>query len=154
MVSNTFFYALIILSGLVVLFVFLRKGQTCTGCSEGFHQLTKATQPSKEAEYRKKKRKELGLKYNYGPASMTDGKVRKFVGTHQPWPGYDKYSLYSTMVSPRNTDNYPYMDTPYNEIMRSCVPSCYSSDQDQDQSKRCLKGCVFLALAETLPPVQ
>ncbi len=154
MASNTFFYALIIVGCLVALFLFLRRGQTCTGCSENFAQklrypTQKSIASSEEAEYRKKKRKELGLYHDYIPAARTDSESNDFVSTgirNEPWPGYDRYSLYSTMVNPPNTDNYPYMDSPYNQEMDGCAMGC--------SNKKCLAGCVFHALAETLPPIQ
>ena len=141
--SNTFFYALIIVGGLIAFFLFLRRGETCASCSENFAQKPSL---SKESEYRKMKRKELGLYHVYVPAAKTDGTFGP-VNTHnQPWPGYDKYSLYSTMVSPPNTDNYPYMDSPYNQVMNLCSSGC--------SDKKCLSECVLHTLAETLPPIQ
>ena len=134
MASETFFNCIIILSGLIVLFLFLRRGQTCASC-ENF---TQKLPLSKESEYRKKKRKELGGYHNHVP---------DFVNTYnQPWPGYDKYSLYSTMVSPPNINNYPYMDSPYNQVMNTCASGC--------SNKKCLEECVLHTLAETLHPIQ
>ena len=138
MASNTFFYALIIVGCLVALFLFLRRGQTCTGCSENFaqklqHPTQKSIASSEEAEYRKKKRKELGLYHDYIPAARTDSEsndseVIGFASTrNEPWPGYYQYSLYSTMVNPPNTDNYPYMHSPYNQEMDGCSPGCSGS---------------------------
>jgi hypothetical protein len=143
--SNTFFYALIIVAGLVVLFLFLKRGQTCTSCSEGFKQ--KSQQSIKESEYRREKRNKSGAYHDYVPATETNNKHYDFKSDYsQPWPGYNKYSLYSPHVSPPNTDNYPYMDSPYNQVMTPCAMGC--------TDKKCLSGCVFHALAETLAPVQ
>ncbi len=157
--SNTFFYALIIVGGLIALFLFLRRGQTCTGCSENFsqklqHPTQKSMASSEEAEYRQKKREELGLYHDYIPTVNSDDEFDGsedivFAGTgtrNEPWPGYNQYSLYSPMVNPPNTKNYPYMNSPYNQEMDGCAMGCFD--------KKCLSGCVFHALAETLPPIQ
>ena len=148
--NETFFYALIIVAGLIVLFLFLKRGQTCAGCSESFKQ--KSQRPSqqsiKESEYRRKTRKELGIYHNYIPNIEPNSNHYGFFKSDysSPWPGYNKYSLYSPHVSPPNTDNYPYMDSPYNQVMTPCAMGC--------TDKKCLSGCVFRSLAESLTPVQ
>jgi len=143
--NSTFFYALIIVAGLVSLFLFLRRGKTCAGCSEGFKQ--KSQKSIKESEYRRKKRKESGVYHDYVPAIETNNKHYGFFKSDYspPWPGYNKYSLYSPHVSPPNTDNYPYTDSPYNQIMNPCAMGC--------TDKKCLSDCVFRALAESLAPI-
>ena len=149
MVANTFFYALIIVAGLIILFVFLKRGQSCVGCSENFQQ---APRLSKEAEYRKKKRQELNPQRNYDrdPDPESPGKVRNFVSNHYPvWKGYDKYSLYSTMVSPPNINNYPYMNSPYDQLISNCSSQCRGEHQT-----KCLMECTLHALDMTLPPIR
>ncbi len=148
MASTTFFYALIIVGGLIAFFLFLNKGQTCASCSENFtqKQTQKSVVSSKEAEYRKNKRKELGLYHDYVPAVSSDDKVVDVVSTYsEPWPGYNKLSLYSPKVSPPNTEGYPYMNSPYDQVMDGCSSRC--------SDKKCQAGCVFHTLAETLPPI-
>ena len=147
--SNTFFYAFIIVGALVIFFLFLRRGETCVSCSENFTQ--KQTLESgasfKEAEYRKNKRRNLGHYHDYVPAIETDDIIQYVGSTYsQPWPGYDKLSLYSPKVSPPNLDNYPYMNSPYDQVMDPCSLGC--------SDKKCQVGCAFHALAETLSPIQ
>jgi hypothetical protein len=150
MAGNTFFYALIIVGVLIALFLFLRRGETCGSCSENFTQ--KLSFPiqedfgmDKEAEYRRKKRRKMGTYHKYVPAIVSEGESNhhlSFDPPTEPWPGYNKLSLYSQKVIPPNLDNYPYMNSPYNQVMNSCAMGC--------SDKECLSDCVL----HTLPPVQ
>ena len=151
MASNTFFYALIIVGVLAAFFLFLRRGETCVSCSENFTQLPPNQKLNKEAEYRRKRRQELGHYSKYVPAIISEGESNRQLSFNfnyptEPWPGYNKLSLYSQKVSPPNLDNYPYMNSPYNQVMTPCSMGC--------SDKTCVSDCVLHTLAETLPPIQ
>jgi len=149
--SNTFFYALIIVGALIAFFLFFRRGETCGNCSENFTQKLPSLQSvviDKEAKYRRKKRQKLGHYHKYVPAIVSEGESNhhlSFGPPTEPWPGYNQLSLYSQKVSPPNLDNYPYMNSPYNQVMNPCSMSC--------SDKECLSDCVFQALGATLPSV-
>ena len=67
----------------------------------------------------------------------------------QVWPNYNKFSLYSSHVSPGNPRGYPYTNTPYDETMRECSSTCYP----ESHKGRCLTGCVMKALHQSLAPL-
>lgn len=91
----------------------------------------------------------MGTYHKYVPAVVSEGENThhlSFGPPTEPWSGYNKLSLYSQKVIPPNTEGYPYMDSPYNQMMNTCSMGC--------SDKECLSDCVFNTLAATLPPVQ